>query len=108
MHSHPAAASAGTPPVRLTSAGRTPVSANASGGPFLSGYASTQSTGSVTAQRLGYVLEQVGQADLASTVESWLDGKLRRALLVPASGHAPKGRLIARWQILDNSGEFTA
>jgi len=61
-----------------------------------------------SAQRLGYVLDQVGRADLARVVESWLDGKLRLTPLVPAAGRALQGRLIARWHIFDNSGEFHA
>ncbi len=61
-----------------------------------------------TAQRLGYALEQLGKADLASVVESWLDGKLRLTPLAPSRGQAAKGRHIARWKILDNSGEFTS
>ena len=59
-----------------------------------------------TAQRLGYVLEQAHRVDLADVVESCLPAKLPLTRLVssPVSMHG--ARRIARWRLLDNSGEF--
>jgi hypothetical protein len=58
-----------------------------------------------TAQRLGYVLEKLGQPKLAAVVDKWLP----RRRLIPLAGNAPgaKDRApSARWRVQDDTGEF--
>jgi hypothetical protein len=57
-----------------------------------------------TAQRLGFVLEKLGAAQLARIVQGWLPSDLVFAPLVPGvRGDAPE---IKRWKILNNAGEI--
>jgi hypothetical protein len=58
-----------------------------------------------TAQRLGYVLEKLGQTKLADVVDEWLP----RRRLIPLAGNATGGKeqsRSARWQVQDGTGEF--
>lgn len=56
-----------------------------------------------TAQRLGFVLEQLRATKLADVVRAWLPSDLILVPLVPGvRGDAPE---IKRWKILNNSGE---
>lgn len=58
-----------------------------------------------TAQRLGYVLETLGQLKLAAIVDEWLPRRRLISLTGESSGSkAPI--LSARWCVQDNSGEF--
>ena len=60
-----------------------------------------------TAQRLGYILEAVGQAKLAQTVRAWLPARLP---VVPLATSSPRQRdavLNTRWRVLNNAGEST-
>jgi hypothetical protein len=59
-----------------------------------------------TAQRLGYVLEKIGQTKLAQVVAEWLPTKRPSIPLVPAPAGRPAGTVVQPWRILDNSGEF--
>ncbi len=59
-----------------------------------------------TAQRLGYLMEQAGQAQLAAVIEKWLPRKRPLTPLVPTPAGRPAAPLAARWRVLDNSGEF--
>ncbi len=60
-----------------------------------------------TAQRLGYVLEKLGQPKLAAVVHEWLPSRRLIALAgkVSASKDQPRS---TRWQVQDNTGEFDA
>jgi hypothetical protein len=58
-----------------------------------------------TAQRMGYVLEKLGQTKLADVVDEWLP----RRRLIPLAGSAAGGKdraKSARWQVQDDTGEF--
>lgn len=58
-----------------------------------------------TAQRLGYILEALGQPRLAAIVDEWLP----RRRLIPLTGHVPgpsHSTVSARWRVQDDSGEF--
>jgi hypothetical protein len=57
-----------------------------------------------TAQRLGFVLEELRATDLAKVVENWLPSNLTVVPLVPgARRDAPE---IKRWKIFNNAVEF--
>lgn len=58
-----------------------------------------------TAQRLGYILEVIGQPRLAAIVDEWLP----RRRLIPLTSHISgtnNSILSARWRVQDESGEF--
>jgi hypothetical protein len=57
-----------------------------------------------TAQRLGFVLEQLGAAQLAKVVQEWLPSVLVVMPLVP--GLHGDGDAVKRWGILNNAGEI--
>ena len=57
-----------------------------------------------TAQRLGFVLENLRAMDLAKVVQNWLPSDLKFVPLVPGlAGAAAESK---RWRILNNAGEF--
>jgi hypothetical protein len=58
------------------------------------------------AQRLGYVLDTAGKAELANVVERWLPPHLD---LIPLSKSSPRtkaGQVVHRWRILNNAPEL--
>lgn len=59
-----------------------------------------------TAQRLGYILEKLGQPKLAAVVDEWLPSKRPLIPLVAVPADRPAGTANSRWRIIDNSGEF--
>jgi len=57
-----------------------------------------------TAQRLGFVLENLRAMDLAKVVQNWLPSNLKCVPLVPGlPGAAAESK---RWRILNNAVEF--
>ena len=57
-----------------------------------------------TAQRLGFVLENLGATKLTKIVQDWLPSALILVPLVPGlRSNAPE---IKRWRILNNAGEI--
>lgn len=58
-----------------------------------------------TAQRLGYLLEKLGQPKLASVVDGWLPSRRVIALGGNVSGTKDQ-TLSTRWLVQDNTGEF--
>ena len=59
---------------------------------------------SATAQRLGFVLENLKATSLAKVVQDWLPADLVLVPLAPGlRGDAPE---IKRWRILNNAGEM--
>ncbi len=61
---------------------------------------------SATAQRLGYVLEQLGQTKLAATIDEWLPRRRWIALAGKGPGANDPARS-ARWRVQDDTGEFS-
>lgn len=58
------------------------------------------------AQRLGFVIEAGGAKGLAQVVHDWLPTKLAPVPLSPLQGDRKNIPVVARWQILNNSGEL--
>ncbi|MEI6341773.1 MAG: type IV toxin-antitoxin system AbiEi family antitoxin [Verrucomicrobiota bacterium] len=59
------------------------------------------------AQRLGFVLEAIGELDLAMVVHAWLPPRLLPVKLLPSGGNDAKDLpLASRWQVLNNSAEL--
>lgn len=58
-----------------------------------------------TAQRLGFLVEKVGQESLAKIIDDWLPGK--RPVTTLAPGGKVKMPVLNRWRVFDNSGEFS-
>jgi hypothetical protein len=56
-----------------------------------------------TAQRLGYVLENAGKAELADVVQGWLPARLDLVPLSSSKPNATAARIIQRWRILNNA-----
>jgi hypothetical protein len=56
-----------------------------------------------TAQRLGYLVEKAGRADLASSIDEWLPSKRPATPLVPARSIGTSVVLAPRWHVLDNT-----
>jgi len=59
-----------------------------------------------TAQRLGCVLEKIGQGRLASAVDAWLPARRPLIPLSTAAAARPAAPAVARWRVIDNVGEF--
>ncbi|HEY5913691.1 MAG TPA: type IV toxin-antitoxin system AbiEi family antitoxin [Verrucomicrobiae bacterium] len=57
------------------------------------------------AQRLGYVLEIAGKAELADVVERWLPPHLDLTPLSKSSPRTKAGQVVQRWRILNNASE---
>jgi hypothetical protein len=58
-----------------------------------------------TAQRLGYIIERTGSAKLVEAIQDWLPSPLPLIPLVPTKANLTTAPVIARWRILNNSGE---
>ena len=58
-----------------------------------------------TAQRLGYLLEAAGNLKLAEVIHAWLPPQFPVIPLAPSTAHRTVTPVIARWRILNNSGE---
>lgn len=59
------------------------------------------------AQRLGFVLEAIGERDLAKVVLGWLPPRLVPVKLLPSGGEDASDLPVAsRWQVLNNSAEL--
>jgi hypothetical protein len=59
------------------------------------------------AQRLGYVLDIAGKAELANVVERWLPPHLDLTSLSTSSPRTKAGQVVQRWRILNNARELT-
>ena len=55
------------------------------------------------AQRLGYLLETAGRAELADVVKDWLPDRLALIPLSSSRAKGADGSLVARWRILNNA-----
>jgi len=60
----------------------------------------------VVAQRLGFVIEALGDKPLAKNIRVWLPNELTIVTLTPAKGKRDNLPLIKRWQVLNNSNEL--
>ena len=58
-----------------------------------------------TAQRLGYLLEAAGNLKLAEVIHAWLPPQFPVIPLAPSTARRTATPVIARWRILNNSGE---
>jgi predicted transcriptional regulator of viral defense system len=58
-----------------------------------------------TGQRLGYLLETADKGKLAETIHDWLPSQLALVPLVPSGADRTTAPVIARWRIINNSGE---
>ena len=58
------------------------------------------------AQRLGFVIEALGNKSLAKTVRDWLPDELTPVTLAPAKSKRDSLPLVKRWQVLNNSSEL--
>ena len=55
------------------------------------------------AQRLGYLLETAGRAELADVVKGWLPDRLALIPLSSSQTEGAAGNLVERWRILNNA-----
>ena len=60
-----------------------------------------------TAQRLGYVIERVGEAKLAAVIDNWLPARRRAIPLATTATGRKDAPPSFRWRVWDNSGEFS-
>jgi hypothetical protein len=60
------------------------------------------------AQRLGYILENVGEARLAEVIRRWLPSRLAPVPLASPKAYPTTTHEAPNWRVLDNSGEFGA
>jgi len=60
----------------------------------------------VVVQRLGFVIEALGDKSLAKTIRDWLPNKLKVVTLSPTRGKLENVPLVKRWQVLNNSREL--
>jgi AbiEi antitoxin C-terminal domain len=58
-----------------------------------------------TAQRLGYLLEAAGNLKLAEVIHAWLPPQFPVIPLAPSTARRTVTPVIARWRIINNSGE---
>ncbi len=58
------------------------------------------------AQRLGFVMEALGNKSLAKAVHDWLPDKLTPVTLSPAKDKHDAIPLVERWQVINNSSEL--
>ena len=59
-----------------------------------------------TAQRLGYVLETAGKAELAGVIQGWLPSRLDVVPLSSTTAKGTGGRLVQHWRVLDNTSDI--
>ena len=59
-----------------------------------------------TAQRLGYVLDTAGKAELANIIHNWLPAQLALTPLSPTQADRAAGTEVKRWRILNNAGDL--
>jgi hypothetical protein len=60
----------------------------------------------VVSQRLGFVIEALGDKPLAKTIRDRLPNELTIVTLTPAKGKRDNLPLVKRWQVLNNSSEL--
>lgn len=60
----------------------------------------------VVVQRLGFVIEALGNKPLAQSIRDWLPNELTIVTLTPAKGKRDNLPLVKRWQVLNNSSEL--
>jgi hypothetical protein len=60
----------------------------------------------VVAQRLGFVIDALGDIKLSKTIRDWLPVELTLVTLSPAKGKRDNLPLVKRWQVLNNSSEL--
>jgi hypothetical protein len=58
-----------------------------------------------TAQRLGYIIETAGKEKLAEAIHIWLPSQIPLIPLVPKKAKLTMAPVVARWRIINNSGE---
>jgi AbiEi antitoxin C-terminal domain len=58
-----------------------------------------------TAQRLGYIIETLGNERLAEAIHNWLPSRLVLVPLTPTRTNRMTAPVIERWRVLNNSGE---
>jgi|ERR1017187_931579 hypothetical protein len=58
------------------------------------------------AQRLGYIVETLGNEKLAETIHDWLPPRLVLVPLAPAKADRTTAPVAERWRVLNNSGEL--
>lgn len=58
------------------------------------------------AQRLGFVIESLGNKPLAKAIRDWLPNALKPVTLSPPKGKRASLPLVKRWQVLNNSSEL--
>jgi hypothetical protein len=59
-----------------------------------------------TAQRLGYIIETVGNKKMADVIHDWLPSQLALVPLAPAKADQTTAPVVERWRLLNNSGEL--
>ena len=59
-----------------------------------------------TAQRLGYIVEKMGQAKLADAIHAWLPSQMPLIPLVATKTNLANASTIKHWRLLSNQGEF--
>lgn len=60
----------------------------------------------VVVQRLGFVIDALGDKKLSKTIRDWLPGELTLVTLSPAKGKRDNLPLVKRWRVLNNSSEL--
>jgi hypothetical protein len=60
----------------------------------------------VVVQRLGFVIDALGNKKLLKTIRDWLPVELTLVTLSPAKGKRDNLPLVKRWQVLNNSSEL--